>query len=550
MSERVLKRLYKLSPFPKWLVILSIVFSLFLLATTLAWVSSDFHSLNGWLSFLGPLVIAGGLLTLGWRLLQRERPPRWLGLLLVSAAVIRLAAGMLWYVTLPAMGHASPAEKAGYVMADAYARDQEAWRVARSEQPLWSVILTNRTGADQYGGMLLLSAWFYRYLGAATHLPLMIVIITAAFSSLAILFTWAFTRRIWNDAEQESCQAALFAAWFLALYPDAILLGSSQMREAFSIPLVMMSFYGLALYVQEHSRTGLVWMITPVLLNLPFSPPFAVLTLILLTVVALGMGARVFQVRSIPRRWLWLAVGALALVVLLGAWFTLRKFTPERIDDPLAVISWWLRKSADWQAYQSKHASGWMQKIFHATPLWSHVPMLLIYGMAQPFLPAALMVSSIAPIWNWIIIWRAAGWTVLVALLLYASLHAFHKERGSSLARAIALAVWIATLAAAFRAGADQWDNPRYRTAFIGLQTALAGWAWVEGGLLSSHGARDPWFRRTLIGSSLFIAWFLWWYLHRYFQFPFPVDDPFTVIGLGLCSAALYMFADWAKNRA
>ena len=48
---------------------------------------------------------------------------------------------------------------------------------------------------------------------------------------------------------------AWIAAWGIAIYPEAVLLGSSQMRESFTITLVVMAFYGLVHYWQEHSWT-------------------------------------------------------------------------------------------------------------------------------------------------------------------------------------------------------------------------------------------------------------------------------------------------------
>jgi hypothetical protein len=77
------------------------------------------------------------------------------------------------------------------------------------------------------------------------------------------------------------------------------------------------------------------------------------------------------------------------------------------------MINWWINKSADWQAHLTERASGKIQAIFDRTPEWSHAYLLLVYGIAQPLLPAALVVTSQAPIWQGIAIWRAMGWTIL-----------------------------------------------------------------------------------------------------------------------------------------
>jgi hypothetical protein len=63
------------------------------LAFLLAWVSSGFAGVQGWLSFLGALAAAAALLAAGVWLVQAESPPAWLIGLLALAAVLRLALG-------------------------------------------------------------------------------------------------------------------------------------------------------------------------------------------------------------------------------------------------------------------------------------------------------------------------------------------------------------------------------------------------------------------------------------------------------------------------
>ena len=204
--------------------------------------------------------------------------------------------GALWYYALPIWGHGTAAENSGYVMADAGARDQLAWKLAKSERPLMSAFQDNRK-VDQYGGFLFMSALVYRYLSLDLHLPLLIVLITSIFSSLAILFTWAFSCLAWGEKE------AKIAAWIITFYPEAILLGSSQMREAFTISLTMIAFYGLLRYQRDHSWLNLGWILFPLLLCLPFSPPIAALVLGML--ILLSTTSRLFlENNTKPQRFL------------------------------------------------------------------------------------------------------------------------------------------------------------------------------------------------------------------------------------------------------
>lgn len=504
------------------------------LSLTLAWISTGFAGIENWVSFFLALVLATGLLAGGWLALRREALPRQLAFLLVGAALLRLALGAIWTVTLPGAGYASPAEMRGYVMADAYDRDRGAFELSQSGKPLLRAFQGSYHRADQYGGLLYLSAWLYRYVGGSAHQPLLVVVISSAFSALSVIFLWAFSRRGWNR------QVAWIAAWGIAIYPEAVLLGSSQMRESFTITLVVMAFYGLVHYWQEHSWTGPIWIVACLALILPFSPPAAGLLIAALAIVGLLIGKELLGLRITRSRWLWIILGLLVVLIVAGIWLSWKQITPEGMTNPLDVMRWWVKKSAEWQAHLTERSSGKIQAIFDRTPAWAHLPMLLAYGVAQPFLPATLVDVTAAAIWRGINIWRSLGWTVLLALLLYAPLLAWRRKGDQRLARGMCIVVWIVILAASYRSGADLWDNPRYRAMFAGPAIALAAWAWVQYRLTA-----DPWLRRALVGIGLVIAWFVPWYLMRYVYLPWPITDEIKVLGLGIATALLYWLWDW-----
>jgi hypothetical protein len=516
------------------LILLALIASLSLI---LAFFSTGFVSLHGWTAFFWVSLLSIGIVLLFWQLLKAENPPGWLLYLVLAAALLRLAVGVFWTVSLPVRGHGTPAELNGYVMGDAAGRDQAAWKLASSNQSLWDSFQGNRK-VDQYGGLLFISAWVYRFLGSDYHQPLLMVLLGAACSALAVLFSWAFANRLWGSA------VAALTAWVMFLYPEAVLLGSSQMREAYTIPLVAAAFYGLARYRDERSSTDLVWVLTPFLFTLFLSPPTAALLMGGLVMAALVMvrfgSSSIFQ-----HRWIWIILIILILVGLGGLWLVLRENTPDRITNPIAMISWWLRKSAALQGYISQHASGWMQKIFKSTPEWTHLPMLLAYGIVQPFLPAALVAGSEAPVWHWIAIWRSVGWTLLLAFLAFAPFHTFRKNGDRSLVRMLTLIIWLVILLAAFRGGSDMWDNPRYRAIFSSLQIALAAKIIVEEIRLG-----DPWLRRALLLAGSILAWFLPWYLYRYYGLGWPITDPFRNLALGVFSGLMLIIADWAHSAS
>jgi hypothetical protein len=501
----------------------------------LAFISTGFLTYEGWISFFWVFLLSGAIVLGVWLLLRQENPPNWLLYLVLGAALLRLGVGAFWSISLPVWGHGTPAEQGGYVMGDAAGRDQAAWRLAGSGESLLTAFRDNRR-VDQYGGLLFVSALTYRYLGSYYHQPLLIVLLGAACSALAVLFCWAFVRRVWGNA------AAAVAAWGIFLYPEAVLLGSSQMREAFTIPLAAAAFYGLARYQEDRKITDLAWILIPFFLTLFFSTLSATMLLGCLVLAALVM-VRIGSKDAIHQRWFWPILALLVVVGLIGLWLALREVTPDRITNPIAMASWWLQKSASFQAYISEHASGWMQKIFKFTPEWTHLPMLVAYGVVQPFLPASLIAGSDSPVWRGIAVWRSVGWTLLLAFLAFAPFHAFRKNGNQSLTRMLTVIVWLIILVAAFRGGSDMWDNPRYRAIFSVLQIALAARIWVE-----ESQARDPWLRRALLVAGAILVWFLPWYLQRYYSIGWPVTDPFRILGMGFCTGVLLLIADWAGN--
>jgi hypothetical protein len=521
----------------KWQIVILGGLALLVLSLALAWVSTDFRSLDGWVAFLIINLLSAGLFAGVWWLLRKERLPNWLFVLTVGAALLHLAAGVFWFKGLPRWGHGTTAENAGYVMADAYARDTMAWKLASSDRPLPAAFVNNRR-VDQYGGMLFLSAALYRYLPVPIHLPLLTLTLAAMVSALAVPFTWAFARLAWGELE------ARLAAWIFVLYPEAILLGSSQMREAFLVTLIIAAFYGLLRYERDHSLSGLAMIMVPLVLCLPFSPPVAVLALTALIVLAVAtrfsrLGARISQRR------LWISLGVLLILALAGIYLVLRQFTPAGMVNPIEMLTWWINHTARWQAYINVHASGWMQKVLKGAPQSVKMTALVAYGVVQPFLPAALIAASRSSLWHWVAIWRAIGWTLMLALTIYAPIMALRSRRNRAFNLTLSLIIWGVILIASYRAGGDLWDNPRYRTAFAGLQAAMAAWVWIEHRRMA-----DNWLRRAVLAIGALLFWFLPWYLRRYTPFTWPVTDLVRTIGLGMMTAFLLVLWDWARTSA
>jgi len=147
-------------------------------------------------------------------------------------------------------------------------------------------------------------------------------------------------------------------------------------------------------------------------------------------------------------------------------------------------------------------------------PNFAKLPFLVVFGLLQPFLPASLLDPG-APIWRIIAIVRSLGWFALLPLLIYAPVLAVRRVGWRSLAAYLALLTWTAALVASYRAPGYQWDNPRYRTAYLAVAAVAAAWTWVSAG-----GWAGRWVRRlyAVIGLSTLVV--SHWYLGRHYGTP------------------------------
>ncbi|MBX3048336.1 MAG: glycosyltransferase family 39 protein [Anaerolineales bacterium] len=495
--------------------------SLIALAAGLSWISSGFAHLSSLPSFLVLLTIAVGLFGLTWRILRPEQPPRWLAWLTGAAVLLRLLMGVVWLLALPAGGYDTDVQQAGYVMQDAFNRDQAAWQLAQSETPLVHAF-QGYSHTDQYGGLLFLSAAVYRYLGGGEHQPLMVLVLAAAVSGLAVAYTWAFARRTLGP------RVAHLAACGVALYPEAVLLGSSQMREAFTVCLLPLALYALLRCREKLSAANLALLLVPLGLTAALTSAFIPSLLGTLALVFLAI-----------ERWPWLRSRRVWLGVLAATGLGVLLFFLLFDESEL-----WLVQAAQWQVYVSANASGWVAREFERLPLGAQIPFLVSYGVLRPLLPAALTAGG-PLVWTMIGVWRALGWTVLLAFLLYAIYLVLRDRKWLEVPGALLLAVWATNILTSYRGGGDLWDNPRYRSAFASIQLILAAWAWVR-----SRERSDPWLHRSIGVAVCLLVWFIPWYLRRYADFEWPLVDLHQVAGVGLATAGLYILSDWMRSNA
>jgi hypothetical protein len=231
----------------------------------------------------------------------------------------------------------------------------------------------------------------------------------------------------------------------------------------------------------------------------------------------------------------------LALTLSILLWMRLPGLAGER---GLGVVLSWLQYNFGFQSQLTERASGILQSMIRVLGEGWTLPLVMVYGFAQPVLPAALVEPSL-PLWMTLNSLRAAGWYALAPFLIYGLISAFHpapqKLRGQRLWLSLVVFAWI--LISAANAGGDMWDNPRYRTIFLPWMALLAAWA-----LWGARHRGDAWLWRWMAVEVVFVLFFLWWYISRYYPGLLHLSIWMTS-GLTLSLAGLILLGGWLWDR-
>ncbi len=491
----------------------------------------------GWLGYSLILLLGLSALTALWRWACAEQDcsraaSRTLGLMLLLAVFLRLGIGIALMTLLPVYGYNRPVDQAGYVFRDAYNRDQQAWQLASSTEPIWKAF-DKTYSTDQYGGLLAFSALVYRGLSPDFHRPWLMVLIAALTAGIGVALVWKAAQRAWGEA------LAVPAAWILALFPESLLLGSSPMREPFLIAFVAMLFWGIIDWQSDHHPWAWAWMAGALAGMLAVSPGIVIFAL-----PGLGVWA---WLRSrnwrIPWKPVLIGTGVLAAaVVLLQLGLARGQFAAA---SPFQILTRWLPGTANWDTFVQEQHSGWLQRIFHELPKSLHLPFMTGYGLTQPLLPAALF--DLAP-WPWktITILLALGWYALLPFLVFGLVAVWKVSEKNERRAWIWLWVlsWAWILLSSLRAGGDQWDNPRYRAWFLILQALLAAQA-----LVWWRRAHNPWMGRILAIEAVFLVFFSIWYSSRYGTWANQPLHVFIIIAAVLLVSSLILIVGWLQDR-
>lgn len=477
--------------------------------------------LVGWLAASVLLVPACYGLLAAWDWGGRDRALAWM---MVLAFGVRLFLGVGLSLALPVWGYDEPVQKAGYLFQDAYERDLRAWDLAKSGQPLW-VSFQDDMKTDQYGGLLALSAWVYRYLSPDAHRPFLVLVLGAIFAALGVPFLRQAVRLRWSE------RTAAVAAWIYILYPDAVFFASSQMREPFVVGLSAVAFWAM-LSLNRSRPFSWVALATSLLSMAVFSSRIALMVAGLLAILFL-LDRMVGHADKQRQMWGWAALAVGAALVLAFSWSWFR--SASRLDIVVTQQDVGRLDSA-------------IDELAKKVGEWVAMPVIIVYGLAQPVFPAAAMAvfnPKVAVFWKAVSLVRSVGWYALAPFLLYGLFSVWREPRPLQrrLLVGIALSVLLWLVIASARGGGDLTDNPRYRTLLIVWLALLAGWA-LDWALTR----RDAWLWRWLAVEVIFLGFFTQWYISRTYKIWGRLNFWQMVVVILLLSVFVF-FGGWLWDR-
>ncbi|MHC1740344.1 MAG: hypothetical protein AB9897_04455 [Anaerolineaceae bacterium] len=494
---------------PRWSLdlIVSLLFALGL-GAIFAVLSVGAHLQSG-LAFVPLFWICIFILIRVWRSFGSSKT---LAILLTVTFLVRLGTAVFISLGLPAWGYDTPVNKAGFLYSDAYTRDQQAFQLASSKESLMTAF--NSDGkTDQYGGLLFLSAAVYRLLSPDADRPLLISLLAAFVMTLGLAFLWAGIQKRWP------LKIAATACWVYALFPDSILLGSSQMREPFLIGLACIALWAVLSWQETPIKSAIVATLSLGVACAFSIPAGGIVAIVLAAVVILEWALS--QKKTSAR---WIGFGfliALALAALVGGWL-------------------WLKSTLYYDSYTTLQGSGWVQELMRKYGERWMIPFTSIYGLTQPVLPAAITDEAL-PIWKTIAILRGLGWYSHLPFLLFGFFSAFKAQKTESkwllVLFNLVFLVWV--FVSSVRAGGDQWDNPRYRYILLPFMVILIAWS-----LDHFHRTRSPWFWRWVAVIAAFFLVFMNMYFNRYINI--GTQLPFVVaVGLVGVITVLILVSGW-----
>jgi hypothetical protein len=549
------RRFPTLNLFPLFLLLASLL-SVALLAAVQSiliwkytWADASFY-FAGFMSFLLPtiMVFAVVAITNHWCLGGDERAPArqaaWSGL------AVRLACLMLIPLGMTFLGYAADSTREGVMSTDALNAVHTAWTHANAASSVFSA-WSNSSG-DNTGGITVLAVIIYRLFSMDVARPLLLGLAAVLFSSLSVAAVYRFGELVFPR------KIANIAAWIVALYPEAAMIGSSHLQAGYLAALLGMLLFGLAaIFIRRSPESEILDLPAPwICLFIAgmavggiyfISNQFFQVTLLVVPVCLIWFS----DPHSRIGRWIWLVGKALFWTAIVL--FVLNQFNliPSRWD--LFSLELKYMFGAAWTEFEKMAALGGQDMFAGAISSLPRSYAFVVagfYGILQPVLPAAIgfrnATESGGAFWQMLGIYRGLGWYLMLLFVFYAGVSAFGGIRPRHPETLMALYFWVIAYAGSYRAMGDQWDNPRYRLFVLIPMALLAAWGWVR-----FRQKNDIWFYRLLWPFLFGVSGLTVWYILRYYfavKLP-PVQSLAVLVALSFGIFFLMLLISFVRRK-
>ncbi len=285
------------------------------------------------------------------------------------------------------------------------------------------------------------------------------------------------------------------------------------MREAIVIPLIALTFFGIT-QIQARKLSGWFWILLSAIVLLLIQPLAGLISFAVL--IGVWLFDPITQ-NALSNRHTVLTIvllGSLVVVAMFIASSILVKLPSLQGSGPLSVYFTWFRNNFTFQSYDLERNSGMFQSLLASVGAQWRWLITLVYGIAQPVLPATVGDPTAAVVMRIIGFLRAAGWYFLALFLVYGALRVISSRQEERRYQLMWIGVisWAWIMVSALNGGADQWDHPRYRAILLLWQVILAAWAWEW-----ARKQHDAWLWRWLAVEVVFVGLFTEWYIGRYY---------------------------------
>ncbi len=483
------------------------------------------------LVFVIPMILGVGLIELCNRLFLAGVGSAFARACTWWALGARLAFLILAPIAMLLWGYSSNRNLKGLVELDAINAVDTAWKAA---QPGTSLIDAFQRGpGDNTGGITTAGVAVFRLLSPDMERTLLLGVFASVLTSLTVIAVYRLGRGFFPPG------VAKAGALIAALYPEAVMIGSSHQQLGYMTLIFSMALLALAGIIRNVEsaaddpglpgrRNAVILLVSMILLGFLVGYQFAILGVMCGVVFALWLSDPQKRIGRI----LWIGAGVIVLALVVLRVLSAFDIIPSAWD--LLFKQYRYLYSMAWDEFDKLKAAGggdFFQTVLLTMEKGPAFLLAAVYGLVRPALPAAIGYRNQSAVggffWQLLNLYRSLGWYVILPLALYGTLKSLRGVLSRKPETVLMLIFWVVALVGSYRAFGDEWDNPRYRLFALAPMALLAGWAWI-----TQREQKDPWFLRIVIPfAAATVSLTVWYILRDYASLSFPALPSIALIG-------------------